>query len=227
MAIDTAIKKKVTQDWQNAFPELSLYAKDKLYKILGSTIIGLELIKMPREDDYRPYFVVYPLWEENIKDCLNGPIILQQYYNSKNLQYTIPYEKSDLFFNEVVNSVKKQSPLSFIDDVTLHEFITSIDEYSKKPPLSAAPNSYLQACLQKYKMMIALYVDSSQANVIFNQIKNNNWDLDHFKAFGINFSDWLNGLQQEIKHRDKFLEQIEINKSDKKISKLQYSEIIL
>jgi hypothetical protein len=59
MTIDINIKKKVANDWQNAFPQLTLYAQNKLYKVIGSCIIGIELIKSPHTASYSPYFVLY------------------------------------------------------------------------------------------------------------------------------------------------------------------------
>ena len=56
------IKKQVAEDWQNAFPQLVKYAQNKYYKILGSVIVGIELIKLPKAEDYRPHFVIYSLW---------------------------------------------------------------------------------------------------------------------------------------------------------------------
>lgn len=43
MAIDREIKKKVTEDWLNSFSQISAFAQNKLYKIVGSCIIGIEL----------------------------------------------------------------------------------------------------------------------------------------------------------------------------------------
>ncbi len=49
-------KKKVAAEWQSSFPELTQYAENKLYKLLGPLIIGIELIKLPRSPKYRPHF---------------------------------------------------------------------------------------------------------------------------------------------------------------------------
>jgi len=63
MGTDKTIKKKVIEDWQNAFPQLTMYAQNKLYKIVGSCVLGIELIKSPHTESYSPYFVLYPIWK--------------------------------------------------------------------------------------------------------------------------------------------------------------------
>jgi hypothetical protein len=105
MAIDKAIKKKVIEDWQNAFPQLTMYAQDKLYKTVGAIIIGLELIKSPLTDTYSLYFVIYPLWKKDVKTSLDYPIFLKEFKNKKGFQYDIPYEKHNVFFNDVLDSI--------------------------------------------------------------------------------------------------------------------------
>lgn len=226
VAIDKQVKKKVIEDWLNAFPQLSYYAQNKLYKVAGGVVLGLELIKLPFTEEYRPHFVAYPLWRKDVKTCLDYPFILKEYYNKKRLQYSIPYGKHDAFFDNVVDSVKTQTPLSFDSDISLKKITSTIDEYSKTSPLSAAPNSYLQAALQESKLKIALFLGATEAQKILEQIIKRNWDINHFKAFGVDVIEWLDSLQTTIINRDAFLMQIEANTRDGKISKLKKSELI-
>lgn len=230
MAIDKEIKKKVIEDWQKAFPELTFYAQDKLYKIVGSLIIGLELIKLPRTEEYRPHFVIYFLGGNRLgkdaKACLSSPILLMEYYDNRGFQYDIPYEKHNVFFNDVLESVKKQTPISLKEDISLRNLISVIDDYANTSSLSAAPNSYLQATLQASKFGIALSVNILEAKNVFEQIKERSWDIKSFDMWEVNIYTWLHELQEKINNRDEFLKQIEINKTDKKIAKLKRSELI-
>ena len=77
------IKKEIFKAWQNAFPQLTLYSQNNLYKKVGPIIIGIELIRLPRTEEYRPHFVMYPLWKKDILTCLSIPIILKEYKNKK------------------------------------------------------------------------------------------------------------------------------------------------
>jgi hypothetical protein len=225
MAIDKEIKKKVINDWQNAFPQLTLYAQNKLYKVVGSCVLGIELIKAPHTESYSPYFVIYPIWKKDLKASLDYPIFLRDFKNKKGLQYDIPYEKQNVFFDNVVDSVKNQTPLPFEGNISFKKIATAIEDSSQKPPLSAAPNSYLQAVLQEAKFKTALFIGYEEAQKILEHINKRSWDFNHFKACGVNVKEWLQSLQATITNRDEFLKQIEINKQDKKISKLKSSEL--
>jgi hypothetical protein len=225
MAIDKEIKKKVIGDWQNVFPQLSLYAQDKLYKVVGSIVVGLEFLKLPRTEEYRPHFVIYPLWKKDVKTSLDYPILLKEFQNKKAFQYDIPYERHGMFFNDVLDSIRKQSPLPFEGNISFKKLIAVLDEYSKTPPLSAAPNSYLQAVLQEAKLNIALSISREEAQSVLEQINKRSWDVNHFKACGVDVNEWLQSLKETIANRDEFLKRIEINKQDKKISQLKSSEL--
>lgn len=226
MATNKEIKKKASEEWKHAFPQLSFYAQNKLYETVGPIIIGIELIKSPFTDAYSPYFVIYPLWKEDIKSSLNYPILLKAFKNKKGFQYDIPYEKHSVFFDDARESVKKQSPLLFERNISLKKITDVLDEYSKTPPLSAASNSYLQALLQEAKLKIALSISSKEAEKILEQTNKKSWDVQHFTACGVDVNEWLQGLKKAISNRDEFLSQIEANKQDKKIMQLKSSEII-
>ena len=225
MAIDRTIKKKVTEEWLNAFPQLLKFTQNKLYKVVGPCIIGIELIKSPHKESYSPYFVIYPLWKKDVKTSLDYPILLKYFKNKKGLEYDIPYEKHTMFFDDVLDSVKKQRPLPFEGNISLKNLMDALEEHSKTPPLSAAPNSYLQALLQEAKLRMALFVSLKEAQNILEQIKKRNWNKNSFNMWKIDLSKWLQSLQDIITHRDEFLKQIEINKQDKKIAKLNSSEL--
>jgi hypothetical protein len=219
------IKKKIGWEWQRALPYLSMYSLNKFYKIVGPAIIGLELIKLPRAEEYRPHFVVYSLCSNrmgtDLKACLTWPIILKEYKNKKGFQFDIPYDKHDNYFNEVLESIKQQTPLSFDGDISLKELFPVIDEYTK-----TLPNSYLRAALQGAKLEIALYISVWDAQKVLEQINKVVWDPNHFKMWGVDLNTWLEGLKKKVNNREQLLKQVTINKQDKKIIKLKNSELI-
>lgn len=225
MGIDKVIKKKVIEDWQNAFPQLTMYAQNKLYKVVGPCVLGIELIKSPHTESYSPYFVLYSIWKKDVKASLDYPIFLRDFKNKKGSQYDIPYEKHTVFFDDVVDGIKNQAPLPFEGNISLKKIAAAIEDSSQKPPLSAAPNSYLQAALQESRLKTALFVSNEEAQKVFDQINKRSWDLKHFKACGVNVNEWQQSLKDTITKRDEFLKQIEANKQDKKISQLKSSEL--
>lgn len=102
------LKKRVSREWQNAFPQLTPYTDNKLYKVIGPVIVGIELINLPNKEEYRPHFVMYSLWGNrtgnNLKACLNFPILLKEFYTDKGIQYCIPYVESDMMFSDIINT---------------------------------------------------------------------------------------------------------------------------
>jgi len=150
-----------------------------------------------------------------------------EYYNKKKLQFSIPYEKHSSYFDEACKSIKEQTPLSFDGDVPLKHIYTMIDWYSNESYLRASPNSYLQARLFQAKLEIALFISISEAQIILEEISRRKWDINHFKMCKADISTWLKGLHETIENRDAFLKQIEVNKSDKKIGKLNSSAILV
>jgi len=225
--MEKTVKKRVSEEWLRAFSQLSAFSQNKFYKILGSCLIGIELIKSPLKENYSPYFVIYPLWKKDVKSNLNYPIILKEFKDKNGYQYDIPYEMSSVILSDVIKRVRQNCPLPFDSNIPLLSILSLMDTFSKEPPLSAAPNSYLQAVLQESKLKIALYGSIQKSQIIFNQIKKTNWDAHHFSACGVDLNNWLESLREELDNREDFLRQIEINKRDSKILKLKFSEIII
>ncbi len=224
------IKKQVAEDWQSAFPELTKYAQNKYYKILGSVIVGVELVKPSSVEKYSPHFVIYSLWGnkagKDLKACLSGPIVLKPFFDKKGLEIYIPYLKHDAEFSEVLKAVKKQLPFSMEGDIPLKKMFAAFDEHSKTPPLSAAPNSYLQASLMESKFEMTLCSgNEKQAQDVLNQIKKKKWDLEHFALWGIKYENWLKDIESKLSNRDQILSQLNANRQDKKLEKLHRSEL--
>lgn len=226
MAIDKEIKRKITEDWLNSFSQLSAFAQNKLYKVVGSCIIGIELIKLPYSEEYRPHFVIYALWKSDMKKCLDAPVLMKQLYNRKGLQFNIPYEKHTAYFNDAIECFRKQIPVSLNGDVTLESLFDFVD--SLFGAMLVKSNSAEQAKLFELKFYAALYVGNpSQIQNVLNQIQeaSKNWNMQMFEMWYGKFDNWLQGLQVKVNSRDEFLKQIEANKQEKKIVRLGSSEL--
>jgi hypothetical protein len=205
MAIDKEIKKKVTTDWLSVFPELSAFVRNKLYKVVGSCIIGLELIKSPFSEDYSPYFVIYSLWQNDAKTCLVGPVLMKRLKNSKGLQFDIPYEKHSLFFDDAIECFKKQIPVTLNGDVTLKSLFEFID--SLFSDMLVKSNSAQQAKLFELKFYTALYTGSqNQIQHVLKQIEQSSksWNMQMFETWYGKFDLWLKGLQEKVTNREAF-----------------------
>ena len=222
------IKKRISKEWLNAFPELSAYTQSKLYKIAGCCIIGIELIKLPRVEDYRPHFVVYPLWKADLNDCLNSPVILLEVLNKKGLQFSIPYAKHSNYLNEAVECFKKQIPFSMNGDVTLKSLFDLVNSLFNDILVKSNPRE--QAILFELKFYVALYIDDkNQIRNVINQIQkeSKSWNMQMFEMWYGKFDLWLQSFEENISRRNELIKQIANNKQHKKIDQLKCSELIM
>jgi len=221
------IKKIITEEWFSFVPQLSAFAHHKLYRIVGCAIIGIELVMLPKVEDYRPHFVLYPLWKSNLKSCLDSPTILFEISNRKGLQFSIPYLKNSVYFNEAIECLKKQVPILLAENVPLKSLFDIVD--SRFNDILVKSNSAQQAKLFELKFYSALYTgNQSQVQSVLNQIQqaSKNWNMQMFEMWYGKFDLWLQKLQEKTNNRADFFKQIEANKQDKKISQLKSSEII-
>jgi 3-methyladenine DNA glycosylase AlkC len=220
------IKKRVAAEWLSYFPLLSAFAQNKLYRIAGSCIVGIELIKLPHSEAYRPNFVIYALWRSSIKKCLDAPVLMKQLYNRKGLQFNIPYEKHTSFFDDAIECFKKQIPILFDENVALKALFDLVDNSFNE--ILIKTNSAEQAKLFELKFYSALYTENkSQVKNVLNQIQqaSKNWNMQMFEMWYGKFDLWLQGLQEKANSQGDFIKQIEANKQDKKISQLKSSEL--
>ncbi|WP_312788854.1 hypothetical protein [Sphingobacterium sp.] len=226
MATDKEIKKKVTEDWLNSFPHLSPFAQNKLYKIIGCLIFGIEAVNVPNIEGYKPHIVIYPLWMHDVKKCLDTPSLYICIVNKKGLQFSIPYSKHNQYFNEALECFKNQNTVSLNGNVSLKSLFAFID--SLFSDMLIKTNSMQQAKLFELKFHLALYVGSQvQIQNVLTQIQQarKSWDMQMFETWYGSFDLWVQRLLEKASRRDEFLDQVEINKQDKKIAKLQNSEL--
>lgn len=227
MSLSNEVKKKILNDWLGAFPQLSSYAQNKLYKVVGPIVAGIEIPKLPRTDEYRPTFACYSLWKSNEKECLEEPIFLLEMNNTRGFQLDISYNKHESIFHEAVACIRKQILIPFDRDVSLKGLFEMINNQFLHMLVKSSPVG--QAKLYECKLFSALYVnDTALINKVLNEINQaaKSWQPSLFEwKFG-KLDLWLQGLQEKIKHREDFLKQIEGNKQGKKISQLKTSELL-
>lgn len=226
MAINKEIKSKVTEEWLSCVPLLSTFTQNKLYRIIDCVIIGIELIKLPHSEEYRPHFVLYPLWKDNLKNCLDMPFIYFPLRNNKGFQFDISYVKHSSYFDEAIECLKKQLPILWNEKVALKSLFDIVD--NRFNDILIKSNSAEQAKLCELKFYMALYIGSqSLIQNVLNQVQqvSKNWNIEMFEMWYGKFDLWLKGLQEKASNREDFIKQIEANKQDKKISQLNSSEI--
>lgn len=225
--IETKIKKEIISNWSNDFEDLSINSQNKIYKITGPFIFGIEILSIPRSEDYRPIIVCYPLWRENVKKCLDEPIFTQELHNKNGFQFNIPYKKHNYFFREAVECTKNQAPILSEHKNSINQLIKTLDQQFSQTLIKHSPVG--QAKLYEAKLMGALYInDMKIVKKVLKEIRNIsiNWRPDLFEWKYGNVEKWIARLEQKVKNRDDFINQIEINKNDKKLSKLKQFELL-
>ena len=226
--IENSIKREIINDWAENFPELSIYSQNKLYKICGPFVFGVELLSLPRSEDYRPIFVCYPLWKSDIKLCLDEPIFMEEIRNKKGFQFNIPYKNHKTFLQEAVECTKKQAVVFTKKSVTFTELLDIIDKQFSQTLIKSSPVG--QAKLFEGKFYGALYVNElNKCSEILEELSTliGNYDLKFLEwKFG-DLNVWLEHLQMQKTNQEFFFNQIKKNKEDKKISKLNSSELRL
>jgi hypothetical protein len=224
-------KKSVCTQWEQALPELGSFAYNKFYKIQGPTVLGLELIKLPRIEEYRPHFVIYPLWYnrnvDTLAKCLSTPIVLFEFYNKKGNQYSIPYNLPYLELSTIIKNIKNQIPISLGNEISQKQYFSIFDKYSKTAPLNASPSSYLQAKLMRSKLELALSLNNKKiVQKTLKELMKRKWDNSHFLSWGIDYSDWVKSIEEDIIDIKSFISSAEMNKINTKLNKLPTSKLV-
>lgn len=230
--MNNRIKILVKEEWLKDFPTLSAYAQNKLYKVIGPFIYGIELIKLPRVENYRPHFTIYPLFKVNVTKCLVSPLLIDEFYNEKGNQIDLPYEENTERLHLVQNIIKNSSKLSFdLDTYQLSDLFRIVNSYLyDHPDVLYKIHSGKRAMLFELKFHGALYVyDKDLIMKTLSEIEeeSKNWNMKPFEMWYGKFDLWLHALQEKVSHSDEFFKQIEANKQDKKISKLKSSALIV
>lgn len=225
--MDTKTKRIITEEWLRAFPGLGAYAQNRLYKIIGPFVCGIELINLPRSENYRPHFVIYSLYKEDLESCLEYPILMFEFHDSKKLQLDLPYDDANGEFKLAQSIVSDSLKIQFKGNVSLGNFFGLVDD-NLKNNMRFKSHSGNIASLLELKFYAALFVNSEvEMNAIINQIQteSKNWNMQIFEKRYGSFDKWIENLQMIMLERDEFLKKIEANKQNKKILRLKNSEL--
>lgn len=226
MSILTQTKKAIALDWLREFPELSSYTQNVFLRIVGPIIIGIEIVKLPFFDKYRPHFVCYALWKQNIKECMDTPLIYQEIKTKNGLQFAIPYTQNNNYFFEVVECTKLQTSILSHDIISSQMLYGIIDNQFNFTLIKNHPAH--RAKLYAFKFYVALYIgDNRQMQNTLNTIQKESldWNMLLFELWHGDFNKWLKHLEEETKCQTAFMAIITTNKQDKKLKKLPNFEI--
>lgn len=224
-------KKEHKKEWLLSFPELTVYGANKLLKIMGPTLVGIELFHHPRLDKrYRPYFVCYTLFEKDEKTCIKNPVIDQMFHTPNNLQLDISYCEDKDNLKEIISHIRKQIKIPLEGNVSLDNVLEMI-QYQISYNDSIRDNIVAQAQFYLFQFVTGIYMNDSTLinNAIENiEIKKKKWPyMFVWEKFGDENS-WFVNLKKMVccNNYEEILNKIEMNKHDKKFKRLIVSDII-
>ncbi len=208
--------------WINSYPGLTKYKKNNLYCITGPFLLGLELIKLPRVKEYRPHFTLHSLYGlpdgYSIEECLRYPVLLFQFYNSKNLQYSLKYDDE---IEDAMKSIDKFLTFGLGSDISYNSFEDWLGQVVINPKYSfliKLPEIFA------IRYNLALYFSSERAEFVLNTINSKTWDDKHFKRYG-GRDKWYDYLTRKSREEQNSI--IDENINSKELRSLKRYDIIV
>ena len=216
---------EVKKDWKS-IPYFKQYTPTKYYAILGCFVVGFNLISIPGHGEYRPHFVIYPLWKNTLKEVFSYPFVCLSVKDNKNLDYDIPYINHHCYFIKLISYCKEQFEFIFHNDINAREIYNFFYHYSKSYYINNLRNKVL---LFECELFFSLYMNNLIGiEKVLNRIEEDSDKLNMKKIdyWGKTYDEWLEGLISMTNDRDSFLKQIETNINSEKLRKLPRYNLI-
>lgn len=123
MKVSTILK----NEWSNYYM-LTPITQSRFYKIAGCFALGFELIKIPGHGVIRPYFAIYPLWEDNSKECFKSPCKWYGLLDKRRLQVQLPIEKMLEERQYVFSLFDDYIGFDITKDISSHDMLSLINK---------------------------------------------------------------------------------------------------
>ena len=199
-------------EWINRY-DLTAVTQSKYYKIVGCFAIGFELMKI--RGKIQPYFVIYPLWEENVKKCLDFPSLYHCIEDSKGLNYSLLISKMLEKKEEIFQNAEIYLNLDLKKNIHKDSLLKVIDTYSKKRYYVPSDQSaiiemkvYMATFLNDESLFEQAITDMEEAYANFKSI---------FEEYYGKLDDCKNNLISVFSNRQAMLDKIEENIANGKI----------
>ena len=179
---------------QKEIPECEIFKPNKLYRVVDPFVMGIEFISVSN-NKFRPHFVIYPLWKNDVEECLSAPYLLQEIYNVKGRQFTVCHDEYTAAHTELIDCINKQTPL-LLAYINLEVFLSLIEKAGKDDILIKSSSSQ-QAKLFELKFHASLFLNEHKKILgTLNDIKKHStiWDFKLFNYFFGDFDTWYNYL---------------------------------
>jgi hypothetical protein len=222
------ILKKVTfEDWQKAFPEFTPYSKERLFRIVGPFVIGIELLRGIKASEQNEYSVVFSscfLWD--FPGQFTNLLVGYYFSNKAGGPLVIKYHEHDKVFKESAACVKTRFPFTYNKDVKLSEIFSFANLRIYDEQQKQHPDTFFLGKLMKMKFYAALYANNMKAaNTVLKEIAAKKWTTFPVFFLEVDAVKWLEELKEDAKNRDVFMLQVQASKQNK-IKTFKTSELI-
>lgn len=199
-------------EWVKRY-DLTAVTQSKYYKIVGCFAIGFERRKI--RGDIHPYFVIYPLWEEDVKKCFWGPFLYHHIKDSKGLPYYLSIsqmleKKEEIFLNaenyinfDLRKNIHKDTLLKVINAYSNERYSVPSAQYA-----TIEMKAHMATFLNDESLFEQAIVDMEIAYAKYNSI---------FEKYLGKLDDWKNNLTSVFSNRQAMLDKIEENIANGKI----------
>lgn len=219
--------KDIVNDWQKQFPILSQYTPSTLYAKADIFLIGLRLDKV-MSDTYRLILEILPLWVQE-KRNISIPVLFVELFNKKGGQFFIKYQLHKYLFEAAAECANQQFGFILRENIRANGIFRLIDSFSSTFITKHNPIDWHR--LFELKLALALYLGGADLlDTVKAEIENEMkyWNEEEFNhMFMKSIEEWKSDLYQKMENRETFMKQVQLNLSDKKISKLKRIHILL
>ena len=199
-------------EWINRYG-LTAVTQSKYYKIVGCFAIGFELMKI--RGKIQPYFVIYPLWLEDVKECFGFSFLYHCIEDTKGLNYSLSISKMLEKKEEIFQNAEIYLNLDLKKNIHKDSLLKVINTYSKER-YSVLPD---QSSIIKMKAHMATFLNDEslfEHAIVDMEIAYAKYNSFFEKYFGT-LDDWKTSLISVFSNRQAVLDKIEENIANGKI----------
>jgi hypothetical protein len=203
-------------EWINHFG-LTAISTWKYYKIVGCFLIGFEQIRTRGE--LQPHFMIYPLWGNDIKDCLQGYCLYHCIEDSKGFGYQISASKMLAQKDEVFLNAERYMGFDLTKDIRKNQMLDIFKKYSEEYDT----NPVRQNTIFVLKTYMATYLNDKP---LFDEIVTSMKKMEDYarqdpqwfeKVFNKRYEFWKEDLISIFSNRQVILDKINANIASGKI----------
>ena len=203
-------------EWINHFG-LTAISTYKYYKIVGCFLIGFEQIRTRGE--LQPHFMIYPLWGNDIKDCLQGYCLYHCIEDSKGFGYQISASKMLAQKDEVFLNAERYMGFDLTKDIRKIQMLDIFKKYSEEYDT----NPVRQNTIFVLKTYMATYLNDKP---LFDEIVTSMKKMEDYarqdpqwfeKVFNKRYEFWKEDLISIFSNRQVILDKINANIASGKI----------